>query len=123
MVDVVLVVRELGKLKPDYSLHFSLPEVPAVGSYISINRPDHRDPYGEDVIVRQVWWRLFHPITAGVVSGPAAERAGQVKEIFVECEIAMGPYASGEWRRSYEGRPGVEEFEVSRLSIPEPDQG
>ena len=55
MVKINLVVRELGKLKPDYSLDFELPEVPAVGSYVSIQRPDKPKPYGEDVIVRKVW--------------------------------------------------------------------
>jgi hypothetical protein len=44
MVKINLVVRELGKLKPDYSLDFELPEVPAIGSYISIQRPDHPEP-------------------------------------------------------------------------------
>jgi hypothetical protein len=63
MVQINLVVRELGRLKPDYSLDFELPEVPAVGSYISIQRLDHPEPYGEDVIVRKVWWRLKHPET------------------------------------------------------------
>ncbi len=45
MVKINLVVRELGKLKPDYSLDFELPEVPAIGSYISIQRPDHPEPF------------------------------------------------------------------------------
>ncbi len=40
MVNVILVVREPGNLKPEYSLEFELPEVPAIGSYISIQRLD-----------------------------------------------------------------------------------
>jgi hypothetical protein len=70
MVKINLVVRELGKMKPDYSLDFELPEVPAIGSYISIQRPDHPEPYGEDVIVRKIWWRLKHPETAATSSMP-----------------------------------------------------
>jgi hypothetical protein len=114
MVDVYVVVREVGGLKPGYSLKFELPEVPAVGSYISINRPDLRQPLGEDLVVRKVWWRLFHPVTAAFADEKEAERAGNLIEIFAECDIAIGPYASEQWRKSYEGRPGVEEFEVSR---------
>jgi hypothetical protein len=124
MVDVIIVVREVGRLKPDYSLKFDLPEVPAVGSYVSINRPDVRDPLGEDMIVRKVWWRLFHPVTDGVVDEDQAERAGVVKEIFVECEPALGPYSSSSWQRALKGRRGVEEFEVERFRFPElPDDG
>jgi hypothetical protein len=113
LVEVVIVVREVGRANPEYSLKFDLPEIPAVGSYISINRPDHRDPLGEDLVVRKVWWRLFHPITAGYARDGEAERAGEVKEIFVECDKALGPYASDDWRTSVEGRE-VERFEVER---------
>ncbi len=35
-----VVVREVGKLKPDYSLEFQFSEVPKVSDYISIHRPD-----------------------------------------------------------------------------------
>jgi|GEM_PF-4143095 len=45
MPRVVIVVREVGKLNPEYSLEFELPEIPTIGSYISINRPDNPDPY------------------------------------------------------------------------------
>jgi hypothetical protein len=38
MVQVNIVVREIGILKPDFSLDFELPEVPAVGIYISSTR-------------------------------------------------------------------------------------
>ncbi|UQR60248.1 hypothetical protein LRP30_24845 [Bradyrhizobium sp. C-145] len=43
MPRVVIVVREVGKLNPEYSLEFELPEIPTIGSYISINRPDNPD--------------------------------------------------------------------------------
>jgi len=40
MTRAFVVGREVGKLKPDYSLEFEFPEVPKVGDYISIHRPD-----------------------------------------------------------------------------------
>jgi hypothetical protein len=122
MVKLNLVVRELGSLTPDYSLDFELPEVPAVGSYVSIQRPDKREPYGEDVIVRKVWWRLKHPETAPVTSVP---KIGSLHEIFLECDVAIGPYASDHWRKLAEAAKShganVEEFEVARYSVRESD--
>lgn len=120
MVEVIIVVREPGSGAPDYSLTFELPEVPAIGSYISINRPDLRDPLGEDLIVRHVWWRLFHPATGS--GDPAeAESRGRTVEIFIECDPAIGPYASQRWRQSHEGRPEVENFNVARRRIYGPE--
>jgi hypothetical protein len=121
MVQVNIVVLEIGKLKPDFSLDFELPEVPAVGSYISILRPDTPEPYGEDLVVRKIWWRLKHPETRGAES-PLAQ-IGSFHEIFVECNQAAGPYSSASWlllldsakKRGVE----IEEFHVSRLSAPE----
>jgi hypothetical protein len=121
MVQVNIVVLEIGKLKPDFSLDFELPEVPAVGSYISILRPDTPEPYGEDLVVRKIWWRLKHPETRGAES-PLAQ-IGSFHEIFVECNQAAGPYSSASWlllldsakKRAVE----IEEFHVSRLSAPE----
>ena len=121
MVQVNIVVLEIGKLKPDFSLDFELPEVPAVGSYISILRPDTPEPYGEDLIVRKVWWRLKHPETRGAESPPA--KIGSFHEIFVECNQAAGPYSSESWLSLLDSakKRGVEieEFHVSRLSAPE----
>jgi hypothetical protein len=42
MTRVIIIVREAGKLKPDYSLDFDLPEVPQVGAYVSMHRPEAR---------------------------------------------------------------------------------
>lgn len=120
MIRVNIVIREVGKLKPDYSLEFDLPEVPSVGSYISIQRPDKPKPYGEDMIVRQVWWRLNHPETAGYGTEPL--KVGDLGEIMVECEPAIGPYSSDAWRESLEMQSGharIEQFEVARVSIRE----
>lgn len=115
---IVIVVREVGGLKPDYSLDFEVPAIPSPGDYLSIQRPDKPKPYGEDVIVRQVWWRLEHPETASVSSGPP--KIGKVEEIFVECEPAIGPWSSDQWRDSLErqrARGEVKTFDVARLSV------
>ncbi len=120
MVRVNLVIREVGRLKPDYSLDFELPEVPRPGDYISIHRPDKPKPYGEDVIVEKVWWQLEHPETSGF--GSTAPKIGKLEEITVECKPAIGPYASDHWRDIHKAareRGEVPEFEVARLSVRE----
>jgi hypothetical protein len=123
MVQLILIVRDVGKLKPDYSLNFELPEVPDVGSYISVQRPDQPDPFGEDLIVRKVWWRLDHPETGGFAAD--VSKIGSVREIYVECEVALSPYSSDDWRRVAEGAKSrgidVEEFEVARVSFRQSD--
>jgi hypothetical protein len=124
MVKVYLVVREPAKVKPDYSLEFELPEVPQIGSYISIHRPDKPGPFGEDVVVRKIWWRLEHPEIRHATPG-SSSKVGSVIEIFVECDIALGPYASDRWREwaaAAKARGAtIEEFEVARLSVRESD--
>jgi hypothetical protein len=118
MTRVCIVVREVGDLKPDYSLHFDLPEVPKPGSYISIQRPSEPEPYGEDLVVEQVWWRLRHQETGGFASDPP--KIGSVIEIFVECSPAMGPHSSDKWRAQLESglaSGAVKEFEVARFSV------
>jgi hypothetical protein len=114
VVEVTIVVREIGRLKAEYSLRFSLPEVPRIGDYISIHRPDVHTPLGEDLIVRKVWWRLSHPATGG---GPhEAEPIGRMTEIFVECDTALGPHSSEAWGARVAAAKArdvqVEEFEV-----------
>jgi hypothetical protein len=118
MTRVVIVVREVGRLKPDYSLEFNLPEVPQPGSYISIQRPDQPEPYGEDLIVQQVWWRLKHPEIGGF--GSEVPKIGGITEIIVECSPALGPYSSDHWRDLHKAaheRGDVPEFEVARFSV------
>jgi hypothetical protein len=111
MVQVVIVVREPGDLETNDTFEFDLPEVPAIGSYISIRELDMRDPYGKDLVVRRVWWRLKH-------AAPGATSAGSLIEIFVECDPATGPYSSERWRAALERARArgieIEEFEVSR---------
>ncbi|HWU60835.1 MAG TPA: hypothetical protein VN112_02300 [Ensifer sp.] len=116
---VTIIIRELGRLKPDYSLDFELPELPRPGDYISINRPDNPEPYSEDIIVRQVWWRLHHPETAGY-STADNQKTGKLVKVFVECDPAVGPTASDHWRDIHSlalADGTVEEFKVARLSI------
>jgi hypothetical protein len=124
MPRVIIVVREIGHLKPDYSLSFDLPSVPGVGSYLSIQRPDTPKPFGEDLVVRRVWWRLTHPETAGFATG-GKEKIGSVEEIYVECDPALGPWSSDHWHdmmKAAEARGiKVEEFEVERLSYRQRD--
>lgn len=119
MIRIVVVVREFGRLKPDYSLEFDVPAVPREGEYISVQRPDHERPFGEDMIVRKVWWRYFHPQTAGVETGQN-RKIGRLDEVFVECEAAIGPYSSDDWRRGFEGRDAPM-LEIDRFSVREAD--
>ncbi|MDE2265231.1 MAG: hypothetical protein KGL29_04975 [Alphaproteobacteria bacterium] len=122
MVQIVVVVREPDRLKPDHTLKFDLPEVPKTGSYISIQRPDHPEPFGEDMIVRQVWWRLRHPQKNGAVSD-TTEKIGTLREIFVECDPALSPYSSDNWRHALgDGKnPDIEVLEVVRYDAREAD--
>ncbi|MFL6844329.1 MAG: hypothetical protein ACJ8ER_05550 [Allosphingosinicella sp.] len=116
MVRFIVMVREPGRLKPDYSLEFVASELPREGDYLSVQRPDHERPFGEDMIVAKVWWRLSHPETGPVALDP--QMAGSVDEIFVECVPAIGPWSSDRWRDSLE-RAGAPSLEVSRLSVRE----
>lgn len=111
MVEVIVVARKPGTYETDFSLKFEVPEVPRIGDYISIRRLDEREPFGQDLIVRQVWWRLLHPDTHGY---PTTERAGDLVEIRVECDPALGPYPSDRWRKSLADVDGVEEFKIAR---------
>jgi hypothetical protein len=121
MTRVTVVVREVGKLNPDYSLLFELPEVPTPGSYISIHRPDNPDPYSEDMVVEKVWWRLEHPEARASTSGDEPQKVGSLKEIFVECVPATGPWSSDRWRDMLDQRrkhgADVPEFEIARVSV------
>jgi len=120
MPKVTVVVRDVGKLKPDYSLQFDLPGVPSVGDYISINRPSEPEPYSEDLIVRKIWWRLHHPETESFsISGQ--EKTGKLTEVFVECDQAIGPYSLDRWRDRLEDASqrgvAVERFEIERFAV------
>jgi hypothetical protein len=118
MTRVVVYVREVGGLEPEFSLVFELPEVPKVGSYISVHRPDI-EPHSEDMIVEKVWWRLHYPSDGGIESEP--RKIGTVKEIIVECVQATGPWSSDRWRDTLDQhrKLGAEipKFEIARFSV------
>ena len=117
MINVTVIVREVGGLKPDYSLNFILPVIPRIGEYISIQRSEKLKPLGEDMVVSKVWWRLSHPETSNFTSTDEPKKIGSVDDIFVECAPAVGPYSSDSWRASLERsvNSGVTEtFEVAR---------
>jgi len=120
-MQIIVVIREPGGPSPDYSLKFEVPVVPQIGAYLSIHRPDTPEPFGEDMVVRQVWWRLHHPETAGATMAPG--KVGSVVEIFVECEPAIGPYSSERWRKSVErhGCPAATLDVVRRIEATEAD--
>lgn len=113
MPRIELVVREVGGAKPEYSLQFDVPEIPKVGDYVSVRRLDVREPLGEDLIVRHVWWRLNHSGESFAVGG--------VTEIFVECGQAIGPHSTDSWRSFLEAKEragfAVETFDVSRMPV------
>lgn len=123
MIKFIVVVREIGRLKPDYSLEFEAPALPGVGSYLSVERPDSTYGHTEDLIVRRVWWRLHHPETAGFAAGPA--KVGRVVDIQVECEQAIGPHSRDQWRATLEAARergvDVESFDVARFALSEAD--
>ena len=120
MVKVIVVVREFFNPKPDYFLEFDLPEIPKVGDYISIFRPNNPN-HSEDLIVRHVWWHLYHPETRGFA--PGKQMVGNVQDVMVECDAALGPYASENWRFTVGGAESqgasIDRFDVERLSAPE----
>lgn len=49
MIKFIVVVREIGRLKPDYSLEIEAPALPGVGSYLSVERPDSTYGHTEDL--------------------------------------------------------------------------
>lgn len=117
MPKVTIAVREIGREKLDYQIVFDLPEVPKVGDYISVTRPDDA-PWTEDYIVRKVWWQLDYPHTGGYSTG---DERGKPTEIVVIVEQAIGPQSADRWRdgleRQRENGREVEEFEVAGYGI------
>ncbi len=79
--------------------------------------PDHAEPFGEDMIVRQVRWRLCHPET-GEAASERTEKMGMLREIFVGCDPALSPFSSDSWRRVLGGgnNPDFEVLEEARYN-------
>jgi hypothetical protein len=117
----IIVVREIDRTNPDYSLEFEAPALPSIGSYLSIHRPDAVHGHTEDLVVRHIWWRLHHPETGGSASDPA--KVGSLVDIQVECDQAIGPHSRDQWRASLEAARergvAVEEFNISRFGLSE----
>lgn len=121
LIEVLIVVRERDRAKPEYSINFALPALPRAGDYISVYRPDS-PTHTEDLVVRKVWWHLRYDDVSGF--GDSDEpMVGRVREIMVECDQAIGPYARDHWRdgleRHEERGNVIERFDVERLSIRE----
>ena len=112
MVRVTVVVREPSKHSIDHSLEFEIPEVPKAGDYISVFSPDSPGR-SKDIIVRHIWWHLN--VNEGDV--------GRAQDIMVECDVALGPYGSPQWKawcHAAESRgTSVEKFEVARFVAPD----
>ena len=128
MVRCIIVVREVGGLKPDYSLEFDLPEVPKPGAYISIYRGIPAGPYSEDLVVEKIWWDLNHP-DCYLTDGSTA--VGNAINIMVECTPAIGPTSNDRWRDMLTAHTArgvavpvfeVERFGISRDELP-PNRG
>ena len=109
MIKVILVIRELNKHKPASYLSFDVPELPRVGDYVSIFRGEGAVG-SEDVVVRHVWWHLRHSNDGSGV--------GNVRDIMVECDAAIGPYATETWRGTTDAAKAegayIAQFRVSR---------
>ena len=119
MTQIILVVRQVGRLTPEYQLTLDVPEIPRRGDYISVNRPDAPEPYGEDFIVREIGWR-FKDTNPGVI-GADTDKPGKLTEITVEVDQAIGPYSSDRWRdmlvRHQDNGKEVPVFAISRLQV------
>lgn len=117
----IVNVREIGRLKPDYSLEFEAPALPTIGSYLSVERPDSKHGHTEDLVVRRVWWRLHYPSNDGFATEPVP--IGSVVDIQVECDQAIGPHSRDQWRKTLEAARDrgieVEEFDVARFALTE----
>jgi hypothetical protein len=122
-MQIRLVVREPGSLKPDYSVCFDVPAIPRPGDYISISRPDTLTPHTEDVVVRQVWWKLDGPDQRRTMVSEQTEVAGSASETIVEADPAIGPWSTDRWRDTLEAARAkgieIERFQLERLSVRE----
>jgi hypothetical protein len=87
------------------------------------SEPEHEAEWGEDVVVRKVWWRLKHPETAARPSDPP--KFGTVRQIIAECDVATSPWSSDKWLKLADAARAkginVEAFEVERLNIRQND--
>jgi hypothetical protein len=97
MINVRLLFVPPGGGETNYGLDFNLPSIPQPGDYITVTRPNQEG--SEDFIVRRTWWQLEYP------EGPNTQDArtftpGALKNAYVECEFAKGPFSSESHLRS-----------------------
>ncbi len=94
-MNVTLTFVPPGGGESDYSLNFDLPGIPRPGDYIRVRRP--KQTGSEDFIVRRTWWNLNFPDTEPVEDTPST---GKPRDIYVECEFALGHFSSEEHKKS-----------------------
>ena len=88
-----------GGGETDYSLAIDIPEIPHAGDYISISRPNQGNT--ENFIVKRTWWSLEFD---------DSKELGTTKEIWIECEFALGLSSSENHKsacESYKGKKGL----------------
>lgn len=115
MTQIVLCVRQPGGAEIQDSMLLEVPQVPGVGDYVSVSSLDLREPLSEDYIVRRVWWRLRRADETN------DESVGIFSEVFVECDVSVGPYATASWQRMVAAlrKSGIqiEPFDVARITV------
>jgi hypothetical protein len=121
-VQINLVMREIGGLRPDWSVRVDVPEVPRVGDLISVHRADCLTDHSDDGIVKKVWWRIDDFGRRAIVSDQT-DIAGELREVVVECAPAIGPWSADHHHDALDAAAAsgvaVERFEIERLSVRE----
>jgi len=116
MFEVTLVVVPPGGGEADYSLRMTVPALPREGDYLTVLRKDaagkdREFPGTEDFIVRRVWWTFEFPDDGEIYHVAGEDPVGQVGQIGIECEYAIGPYSSQTHKR--DSGPDARTFEAS----------
>ncbi|MBL4791311.1 MAG: hypothetical protein JKY60_20455 [Kordiimonadaceae bacterium] len=97
MIELTLVIVPAGGGEADYQLPMKLPAVPSIGDYVVVQRDGQVGT--EDFIVRRCWWNLTYPDTRPTHHG-VKPPSGQLKELFIEVEMATGAFSTDEHKRS-----------------------
>ncbi len=116
-----VIIRETKRMKASFSLAFDLPILPRVGDYISVFRGEKKF-HSEDVVVRKIWWHLAHPDATACTSS-SNDVTGGIREVFIECDLALGPNPCNDWRSYTEAArnkgQSVKQFEIG-VAVLEP---
>lgn len=103
---ILLVAVPPGGGEAEYSLGMECPAVPSVGDYITVmrnyvNGAPSADYNGtEDFIVRRVRWQFTWPDTGAAYHDVDSSPVGEIAEIVVECEMAIGAFSSTAHKRN-----------------------